>query len=272
MIGSSLIRFTFSERFLNKLKITLGLRGDSYYELENISRLGRYNSGSTNLIHPGFKFVDSESFINQYLEIFENDILYFKTDVEKPVILDCGSNIGLSITYFKRLYPKSKIVGFEPDPKIFDTLKFNLKNFDREELELHNKAVWHEETTLSFIPDNADGGALHKTGKLKVESVDLNDYLQQPVELLKIDIEGAEHDVLPSICGNLRNVKFLFLEVHLNKNRPTQIENIFKLLRENHFTYSFNSVRNMNFKLLSSPTDEEGFIQQLNIFAINENS
>ena len=272
MIGSSLIRFTFSERFVNKLKVILGSKGDPYYELENISRLGRYNSGTTNLINPVFKFVDSESFINQYLEIFENNILYFKSDKEKPLILDCGSNIGLSITYFKRLYPRSKIIGFEPDPKIFDILKYNLKNFDSEELELHNKAAWHKETTLSFIPDNADGGALHKKGTLKVKSLDLNDYLRQPVELLKIDIEGAEHDVLPSICGNLKNVKFLFLEVHLDRNKPEQIEDIFKLLRENHFTYSFNSVRNMNFKLLSTPIEEEGFIQQLNIFAINENS
>ena len=80
MIGSSLIRFTFSERFVNKLKVILGLKGDPYYELENISRLGRYNSGTTNLINPVFKFVDSESFINQYLEIFENNILEMVVD------------------------------------------------------------------------------------------------------------------------------------------------------------------------------------------------
>ena len=51
-------------------------------------------------------------------------------------VIDCGANIGMSITYFKRLYPKSKIIGFEPDPKIFETLKKNIRVVDGIEIRI----------------------------------------------------------------------------------------------------------------------------------------
>ena len=129
MIGSRQIRSIFSQRFIDKVKHSIGLKVDPNFEFERISKLGRYNPGSTNLVNTNFRFVDSESFINQYIDIFEKDTLHFKTDKDDPLIIDCGANIGMSITYFKRLYPKSKIIGFEPDPKIFETLKKTLTVF-----------------------------------------------------------------------------------------------------------------------------------------------
>ena len=51
---------------------------DLIYELSKISRLGRFKTGDTNLIHSNFRFIDSESFINQFIEIYRNNILSFK--------------------------------------------------------------------------------------------------------------------------------------------------------------------------------------------------
>jgi len=272
MIGSHQIRSIFSPKFVNKVKNSIGLKVDLDFEFERISKLGRHNPGSTNLVSTDFRFVDSESFINQYIDIFENETLHFKTDKDDPLIIDCGANIGTSIMYFKRLYPKSKIIGFEPDPKIFETLKKNLNCYQGRDLDLHKKAVWHEESTLPFRPDDADGGAIDKDGSIKVNTVNLNEFLQEEVDFLKIDIEGAEHEVLPAISNKLRNVRFLFLELHLDQSLPKQIEEILKLLRENSFVYSFNSLKNTNFDLLQNSSKSGRFIQQVNIFAINENS
>lgn len=272
MIGSRQIRSIFSPGFINKVKNSIGLKVDPSLEFERISKLGRHNPGSTNLVSTGFRFVDSESFINQYIEIFDKKTLHFKTYKEDPLILDCGANIGMSITYFKRLYPKSRIIGFEPDPKIFETLKKNLNCFKGKNLELHEKAVWHKESTLTFRPDNADGGAIDKDGSVKIKTVNLNKFLLEKVDFLKIDIEGAEHEVLPAISNNLRNVKFLFLELHLEQSVPKQIEEILKLLRENSFIYSFNSLKNVDFDFMQNSSKTDRFIQQLNVFAINENS
>ena len=155
----------------------------------------------------------------------------------------------MSITYFKRLYPKSKIIGFEPDPKIFETLQKNLSCFEGKNLELHEKAVWYKRKhSLLFTPDNADGGTIDKDGSIRINTVNLNQFLQEEVDFLKIDIE-AEHELLPAISANLRNVKISFLELHLDQSVPKQIEEIFKLLREN-FCVFLQFFENISFDLL----------------------
>ena len=119
MIGSGLIRSVFSHSFINRIKQLLALQIDQQFEIQRISNIERFQEGKTNLITKEFHFIDSESFINQYLEIFENQCLFFETKNQKPKIIDCGANIGISILYYKRLYPEAQIIGFEPDPKFF---------------------------------------------------------------------------------------------------------------------------------------------------------
>ena len=51
-----------------------------------------------------------------YREVFAEREYWFATDNPRPVILDCGSNIGMAILFFKALYPDAEIVAFEPAP------------------------------------------------------------------------------------------------------------------------------------------------------------
>ena len=203
MIGSGLIRSVFSQSFINRIKKLLALEIDQNFEIQRISNIERFQEGKTNLLAQDFHFIDSESFINQYLEIFENQCLFFETNNQKPKIIDCGANIGVSILYFKRLYPDSQIIGFEPDPKIFKILQENLRFCNNDQVS-YKKAVWNEETSINFLPDEADGGKITEEGQLTVQTVRLSDYLSENIDFLKMDIEGAEHDVLPSISNNLK--------------------------------------------------------------------
>lgn len=49
-------------------------------------------------------------------ELFADACYSFRAQTDSPLIFDCGSNIGLSILFFKKLYPKARVIGFEPDP------------------------------------------------------------------------------------------------------------------------------------------------------------
>src|SRR5271169_1281292 len=60
-------------------------------------------------------------------EIFLTGDYFFSTTTSSPNILDCGSNIGMSILYFKNLYPDARILGFEPDPDTFGMLRRNVE-------------------------------------------------------------------------------------------------------------------------------------------------
>jgi FkbM family methyltransferase len=269
MFFSEIIRKIFHPYFISHSKRVLGISyRDDQFELNRISTIARYKQGNTNLIKNEFHFIDSESFINQFKDIWQKEILHFDSDNEAPLIIDCGSNIGLSVCYFKKKFPKSRIIAFEPDPKIFKTLTQNTKEFDKKNLKLLNLAVWNRDSTLSFCQNGADGGTLSKEGNIVVNTVNLSDYLNQKIDFLKIDIEGAESVVLPSIESKLHNVKNLFLELHVKKDQPELLETTCSILRKNKFRYKIETVGNTNFRSFVQTDNDE---MQLNFFAINEN-
>jgi hypothetical protein len=88
-------------------------------EKKRLRRIPRYIGDSTKILQNRIDFVDSVSFLHGYQEIFEEECYSFNASSSYPFIIDCGSNIGLSIIYFKRQYPNARIIGFEPDPMIF---------------------------------------------------------------------------------------------------------------------------------------------------------
>src|SRR5512134_1625936 len=69
---------------------------------------------------------DGPNYYVLYKDLIVNQIYRFEALRPDPCILDCGSNIGLSILYFKRLYPKARIIGFEPDPAVLHYLQDNV--------------------------------------------------------------------------------------------------------------------------------------------------
>ncbi|CAN0317493.1 unnamed protein product, partial [Chrysoparadoxa australica] len=86
----------------------------------------RFRSGNFKLFGQRFYYVDNMSFLWQFHDIFVKQVYKFKTDSEHPVIIDCGSNIGLSVIYFKKQYPKAKVTAFEADPDIYKVQLQNL--------------------------------------------------------------------------------------------------------------------------------------------------
>lgn len=203
--------------------------------LSRLKKFPRYQIATTDILGAPLEIVDSASFIWMYDEIFEREIYRFRSKVEAPYIIDCGANIGLSVLYFKRLYPQSHIVAFEPDDKVFNVLKRNVERSGYSNIELQHCAVWTSETQLSFMTEGADGGRLSGPGDANdamVPTVRLRDYLSQPVDFLKMDIEGAEVDVLADCAGQLRNVDTLFVEYHSFAERPQKFHQLTTILAE----------------------------------------
>ena len=72
------------------------------------------------------RITDGKSFYIQCKDEFIHQIYHFESARKDPFIIDGGSNIGVSILYFKQLYPAARIIGFEPDPAVFKMLEENL--------------------------------------------------------------------------------------------------------------------------------------------------
>jgi FkbM family methyltransferase len=209
-------------------------------ERSRLLSIKRYSPGYTTLID-GFHFTDSRSFLAGYDEIFRKENYKFATQNSAPLIIDCGSNIGLSIVYFKQLYPSSRIIGVEPDPTIFEVLKKNILEKGLQQVELINKAVFGFETTVNFLAEGGFSGKISSNNEFKglsVESITLTNLIgDRKVDFLKIDVEGAEYDILLEGQNKLSQVENLFIEFHSEAGKEQKLGELLNILKTHSFRY-----------------------------------
>ena len=219
--------------------------------------------------------IDPGSYLGMYREIFEDEIYRFRTLSNSPYIVDCGANIGLSVIYFKSLYPAARIIAFEPDPHVCELLESNMREFGLADVTLIRKGVWNSEGILSFVADPEEGWGGHiaqESTSSKVNAVNvtrLRSYLVGHVDLLKLDIEGAECEVIADCADLLRNVNHVFIEFHSFVRRAQCLGQLLSVLTEAGFRVHLHCCgarsRNPFIALESLPN---GMDMQLNIFGV----
>lgn len=186
-------------------------------------------------------------------EIFSNEIYKIVINSKKPVILDLGSHIGLSILYFKTIYPNSTIIGFEPNPNIFPILEENIVMNNVTGVTLHNIALDKKEGRKDFYIDSSGNNAFSTAGFTKdawnkkqstkliqVSVKKASTYVldKDLIDLMKMDIEGAELNVLEELntSKSLDRVKNIILEYH--PIRKNGLKKIIRILAKNGFKVS----------------------------------
>ena len=229
----------------------------------------RYRKHTVSLMGMPFEIADGHSFYYSHREIFIDEIYKFKCDSKQPTIIDCGSNYGVSILYFKQLYPGAKIVGVEADPCIYEILNNNIAKTNINSVTLLNKAVSNHIGSIEFFSEGADGGRVHKMDEPKntssVDTVALDDLIDGQVDFLKMDIEGSETDVL---CASrkLNKVKQLFIEYHSFVDETQNLGDLLSCLAKNNFRYYIHT-QFCSKKPLIDDQIQLGMDLQLNIFA-----
>ncbi len=191
-------------------------------------KLGRFSPApvlETRLFNRPFRFLQFESLMRLIEEIFGRKIYSFTTENKRPLILDLGANIGMSILFFKRQWPEARVLAFEPDPKTFEVLSQNVKTHGWKDVELHNRAVSDKEGETDFYTDPTGNSSLESSlygnriaqaVKSRVKTSPLSRFITGPVDFLKMDIEGGEGAVLEELAssGALANIKAMAVEYH----------------------------------------------------------
>jgi FkbM family methyltransferase len=229
----------------------------------------RYQKLSVNLADVPFEIADSTSFYWSHREIFVDEIYKFRCDKDCPNIIDCGSNYGTSIVYFKQLYPNAKINGIEADPNIFEILDKNINERNYKNVNLLNKAISNENGLIHFFSEGADGGRTYKMDAPRqtdeVETIDIDELINGEVDFLKMDIEGAETDVLCK-SQKLGQVNQMFIEYHSFADEKQKLAELLSCLSKNNFRYYIHTQFCSKKPLIENET-QLGMDLQLNIFA-----
>lgn len=164
----------------------------------------------------------SDAFVFRQIMI-ENEYLPLK-DLHAQTILDLGANIGLASAWFLNQFPEACVFAVEADLDNYKACCANLAPYGDRARVIHG-AAWSKRTTLVLrrakcAADNrVEETRAGDTGEIRVEGWDMGSLIEmsgfESVDLLKIDIEGAEAEVFRADSGGwLPLVRNLCIELH----------------------------------------------------------
>lgn len=215
-------------------------------ELERLRSAPVRQRTETTLFEPPLLLMDGPSFVPQYHDIFLLEIYDFPHDGETPVIIDGGANIGLGVLWWRAKWPRARVIALEPDPTVFGVLSENLRH--HQGLELHQAALSTPALGHVFSAEGTDAGRLEpsQTGEFPttaVPTMQLADLLDSVghVDLLKLDIEGAETEVLLSVADRLDQIDRIFFEYHSFARARQTLADLLFLMREAGFRVAIST-------------------------------
>lgn len=136
------------------------------------------------------------------------------------VIVDAGANIGLAAIWFASRFPNARIFALEPEPSNYELLCRNAAPYPG--IVPIQAALWSESGTIGLT----DPGTGHwgfrsvagATGNIGVAAVSITDLLARygvdQIDLLKIDIEGAELEVFSTSESWIGRAGVIAAELH----------------------------------------------------------
>jgi FkbM family methyltransferase len=157
----------------------------------------------------------------QFAEIFIARQYAFRPEASQPVIVDCGANVGLSAIWFRLNYPTCHLTVYEADPDLANILIRNLERAGLNDIEVRKEAAWVRNERVAFDKTGDDKGKISPEGQVFYPAVDLSIVLPPRVDLLKLDVEGAEFAILNNLCekGAIHRVECLISEFHVTRNK-----------------------------------------------------
>jgi FkbM family methyltransferase len=141
-------------------------------------------------------------------ETFGNEVYDLPAGFRPRTILDLGANIGASVLWFHRHFPDAEIHAVEPDRRSLEKLRRNVAGLPH--VTVHHAAVAGESGERTFyeaqrgwesslVAAAARGGQAAQVATRTLPDLIRDCVGAERVDLLKLDVEGAEWEILPSV-------------------------------------------------------------------------
>lgn len=159
-----------------------------------------------------------------FKHIFIQEEYKFKTDLKPKFIIDAGANIGLSSIFFSNQFPSAKILSIEVEKENYTVLVKNTESYPN--IIPLNAGLWDKTVALEIVnPEyEATGFMVRETTDSNpngFNAISVNEIMDQyqilEVDLFKIDIEGAEKELLTNNTEWIGRTKVIIIELHDRK-------------------------------------------------------
>ena len=215
-----------------------------------------FDSGDVRLMGHSIGFINLNDAHTLIDEVLVNDVYGYEALAPKPHILDVGASNGLFCFSVLKRFPGARVTAVEPLPENISLLRRNLSAFSDGRVSIVEGAVTPgraPSTNLTVPVDVARWGGLgasivprarfasRETGEIEVGAHSLSDLISGPVDLLKMDIEGAEYDVLMENRDALEQVAQIAAELHMDVGHTSErLAELVGMLTEAGFALSFS--------------------------------
>lgn len=186
-------------------------------------------------------FPQSQRLLSEYKELIDSG--------QRPLIIDCGGNIGLSAFWYANRFPEARIYVIEPDQKNLEVLKLNLTCFGDRVVILRG-GIWNKEGALRIVNPESGSAAFRVEFVEEITSDNIRCYtineicalenVKKPF-IVKLDIEGSQKDLFKDNTEWIKNTNLITLELD-DWLLPWQgtSRNFFSCLSQYPFDYLLN--------------------------------
>lgn len=200
----------------------------------------------------------SEKRNKEFEKVFDLQKYYEHLVTEKaPTIVDVGAHKGESVFFYKKIFPQAKMFCFEPNEENFHLLRQNIANYS--DCKAYNIGLSDEEGNVSFFLNKLSHlGSLKKVNtsskdslgfaadapndvhEITVSTLDL--FFQreslQKINILKIDVQGAELEVIKGAIESIKNTDLIVIEINLfdfYEKDKHKLSTLLRVLEESDF-------------------------------------
>jgi FkbM family methyltransferase len=206
---------------------TVGVRGLLYAIRSKVTNSKFiFNVNRQDCMYP-FRLRIPSSDVAIYEQVFIKQGYDFLVETQPKIIVDAGANIGLASIYFANKYPGAKIIAIEPEQSNFELLKDNIAPYPN--IIPIQAALWHKNEEINLIDpglgkwgfmtemkdssENLPGDICHTVAAITLDKI-MKDYNLEKIDILKIDIEGAEREVFSDTSSWIEKVDSIIIELH----------------------------------------------------------
>lgn len=143
----------------------------------------------------------------------------FDLPFEPKVIVDAGANIGTASIYFANKYPNARIFAIEPEPSNYAMLVRNASPYGN--ITPLRRALWHADKAELNVMDTwhdtcgftVGGGAGEPVPGVTISGL-MQQFNLETIDILKVDIEGAEKEIFEHCADWIDRVRCIMVETH----------------------------------------------------------
>jgi FkbM family methyltransferase len=208
-----------------------GIRG-LYFTVQNklLTAPKLVEVSAPSIKHPVFLRLKTTD-IELYGKIFADREYRFEAVRQPKVIVDAGANIGLASVFFANVFPKATIIAIEPEQTNFILLKKNVAAYPK--VIPVQAALWNKNDPVNLTHPGTNAGwdkwafrtesgqegsknkVFHQIQGMTVDKI-MRDHGLDFIDVLKVDIEGAEKEIFADPSEWINKVGIIIIELHEN--------------------------------------------------------